>query len=130
MKVQPSLTYRNSSISNTDTLNKLTYSIHKIVTLKISEIPPKGISSTTVHGTVLFHHHLTITGTNTNKSNNKSSILSLSYMKVQPSLALCNVSILDITTSIELLYSIHQTLSLKISEMPQREFHPHLCTVH
>ena len=49
MKVQPSLAYCNSSISNTDTLNKLTYSIHQTLSLKISEIPPKGISSTTVH---------------------------------------------------------------------------------
>ena len=41
MKVQPSLAPRNGSISNINFLRKLSYSIHKIITLKIS--------STTVH---------------------------------------------------------------------------------
>ena len=41
MNVQPSLAPRNGSISNINFLRKLSYSIHKIITLKIS--------STTVH---------------------------------------------------------------------------------
>ena len=54
MKAQPSLSPRNSHISNINVIRKLTYYIHKIVPLKISEILPKGISSISVHCALIY----------------------------------------------------------------------------
>ena len=58
MKMQPSLASCNSHISNINVIRKLTYYIHKIVPLKISEIPPKGISSISVHCALIYTHPL------------------------------------------------------------------------
>ena len=58
----------------------------------------------------------------------KKLVLS-SYMKVQPSLAPRNGFISNISTLKKLTYSIHRIIVLKISEIPQKEFHPYLCLV-